>query len=256
MENIIISTEFLTDIDFAPRRDFKIKAVIITPKGYEKFCDMDIMGKTSRFYVKEALKAYPTFETEEKSSIEQTLAEFCDNCDYIIALFADTPLVLSSSIFDSVEYATTKNLDFCRLPRGVIVKASSLGKSFELMGEANFLSAREFMRVFDFKTLCDARRDMKYRIIESHLKSGVNILDKESVYIENDVQIAQNVTICAGNTIKGDSVISSGTYLGENNLIESSVVGENCKIICSNLKNAKVKNGSKLKFENIWSDKK
>ena len=256
MENIIISTEFLTDIQFGEKKDFKIKAVVINPKGYEKFCNMDIMGKTSKSYVKESLSAYPTFETDEKNSLEETLSGFCENCDFIIALFADTPLVTNAIVLDSVEYATTKNLDFCHLPRGFIIKASALGKSFELMSEANFLPAREFIRVFDFKTLCDVRENMKNRIIDFHLKNGVNILDRQSVYIESDVIIEQNVTICAGNTIKGNSVVQKGTTLCENNLIENSVIGEGSSLVCCNIKNAKIKNASKLKFENIWSDKK
>ena len=255
MSKFVISTEFLTGVDFASSKEYKVKAVILKPKKTEKFYNEDILGTTSLDLVREALDKYTINEAfvESNDSIVEAVEPFMKGCDYIIALFADTPLVTPSIVADAVEYASTKRLDYCKLPRGAVIKSNS---SLEYVGEANFLAPHDFLSVFDYKTLSLARSTIKSRIIDQHLKNKVNILDTQTCYIEHDVNIESGVTICANNTIKNGSFVGKNTTLGEGNVIVNSVVEEGSTLFGCYLKNAKIKKNSHLVCEKIWEEKK
>lgn len=258
MNEFVFSTDFLTEIDLSQTNDSKVKAVILKPQRTEMFYSADIMGTTSIELVKSALKGYAIFEksVDNNTSIVEAVGEFAKDCDYIVALYADTPLVTSSMVQDAVEYATTKGIDFCKLPRGAILKVSALQSNFEWTGEANFLAPKDFFCVFDYKTLAFARQEVKHQILDKWLKRGVNILDTENTYIEQEVNIAENVTICSGNVLKGTTLIKSGCVLGENNIIQNCEIGEKCHIINCYVLDKKIKSGSELLGEKLIGDKK
>ena len=258
MSEIIISTEFLTELDLSPKKESRVVAVILKPKRTENFFNADIMGTTSLELVRTAAKNYTTFEKsiEANTSIVEEVKEFAKDCDYIVALYADTPLVTDLVLQDAVEYATTKGLDFCKLPRGAILKVSALSNGFEWTGEATFLAPKNFFCVFDYKTLATARQEIKHRIIDKWLGRGVNILDVENVYIEQNVDIAEDVTICSGNILKGNTSIKKGCLLGENNIIENSEIGEKSKITNCFISSKKIKSGANMLGEKQVGDKK
>ena len=61
MSEIIISTEFLTELDLSPKKESRVVAVILKPKRTENFFNADIMGTTSLELVRTAAKNYTTF---------------------------------------------------------------------------------------------------------------------------------------------------------------------------------------------------
>ncbi|NCB48119.1 MAG: hypothetical protein EOM55_00590 [Clostridia bacterium] len=250
MEKFILETDILTEFQFEKMEESKVRAIILIQDKLKKFLSKDILGRNVVGWVSEAVS---DFESEKADILEGQSAcdvakHFVKNEDFLLVLYGDTPLVSQEVVRDALDYAITKNLDFCKLPRGYIFKSSALKKgNFVMSSEANFLSKDDFFSVFDFLSLCKAREIMKENILEKHLKNGVEIFDGRSTYVECDVKIGKNVKILSNNVLKGETVIEDGAILNENNVITDSIVGEKCVVSSSILTKAKLKDGTVTK---------
>lgn len=250
MEDYVLTTQILTEFELERKEQHKVRAFVIMQEKLQKNYEYDLMGKQVVDYVKETLSNYETSiikVKDDKQSLVEILAPHIKDEDYIIVLYGDTPLVRSSTIDDALEYATTKGLDYCKLYKGGIFKASAVrsGK-IEYLSEANFLSKEDFFCVFDNNSISKARQIMKQRIIEKHIKNNVEFFDISSVYIDSTVDIASNVKIYANNVVKGQTTIASGCILNENNVINNCKIEENCVISSSYLNNTKIKKNSNI----------
>ena len=56
----------------------------------------------------------------------------------------------------------------------------------------------------------------------------------------------RGVEIFANNVLKGNTKINKGVVLKENNIIEDSLINEDCEIICSVLKNTTIESGQQV----------
>ena len=63
------------------------------------------------------------------------------------------------------------------------------------------------------------------------------ILDKKSVFIDEQVQIGENVIIYENNRIEGDSVIGDNVTIFPNSFIVNSIIGKGSKVYSSFLEN-------------------
>ena len=69
------------------------------------------------------------------------------------------------------------------------------------------------------------------------------ILDKKSVFIDEQVQIGENVIIYENNRIEGDSVIGDNVTIFPNSFIINSIIGKGSKVYSSLLENSKIGKG-------------
>ena len=70
--------------------------------------------------------------------------------------------------------------------------------------------------------------------------AGVDIRDENSVYIDDGAEIAAGVVIWPNNHIYGNTKIGAGTVIEPNNVIYDSDIGENCRVLASVMKGAKL----------------
>lgn len=247
MEKFILETDILTEFLFEKVDESKVRAIILLQDKLKDFLSKDILGRSVVGWVQDAVSDFESVKVDigGEKNVADVVKPFVKNEDFLLVLFGDTPLVSEQTVRDALDYAITKNLDFCKLPRGYIFKSSALKKNnFEVSSQANFLSKDEFFSVFDFLTLSKVREILKVKILEKHLKNGVEIYDSRSTYVDCSVKIGKNVKIFSNNVLKGETVIGDGTILLENNVITNSVVGEKCFVNASILTNTKLKNGT------------
>lgn len=244
-----METSILTEYEFEKIDDSKVRAIILLQDKMKNFLSKDLLGRNVLGWVEDAVKDFESLRVNflDKQSMEEAVKPFVKDEDFLLVLFGDTPLVSQQTITDALDYAITKNLDFCKLPRGAIFKSSALKKGkFEMSSEANFLPKDDFLSVFNFVSLSRIRQIIKEKIIGKHLKNEVEIFDIENCYVECFVQIGKNVKLLPGNVLKGETVVGDGTILRENNIIIDSVIGDNCDVCGSFLTNVKLKNGTKV----------
>jgi bifunctional UDP-N-acetylglucosamine pyrophosphorylase/glucosamine-1-phosphate N-acetyltransferase len=84
----------------------------------------------------------------------------------------------------------------------------------------------------------EARR----RILVGHMRAGVTVEDPGATWIDADVEIAADVTILPGTTLRGRSSIGEGSTVGPMTTLIDSKVGERTTVIHSYLIGCEVAN--------------
>jgi len=97
------------------------------------------------------------------------------------------------------------------------------------------------MGVNDLYSISIAEKYLRNQINKTHMLNGVSIVTPETVTIGHNVRIEGNVTIYPNTYITGDSVIKSGSKIGPNTEIHSSVIHNNVRIRHSLIFDSEVK---------------
>ncbi len=84
----------------------------------------------------------------------------------------------------------------------------------------------ETMGVNDRVALSQAEKLMRQRINETHMRSGVTIIDPENTYIEADITIGSDTIIYPGSIIKGNSVIGNDCIIGPQTEVDNCHIGD------------------------------
>lgn len=88
---------------------------------------------------------------------------------------------------------------------------------------------------------------MKYKNkCEELLKKGVNIIDINHTYIDDEVQIEVGTTIYPNVSIRGNSFIGKDNIIDMNSIIIDSKIGNNNHIISSYIENSEVGNNNEI----------
>lgn len=226
----------------------KIKVIILKANsflGVDKPYDISIMGRTMLEWVRYA--CFPTYSTkeieyDEKSDILKVIKPHVEDEDYTVVLYSDTPLIKRKTIDAVVDYVVTKGVDVCKLQRGYIFKTEFLKKAKEITATTNpnFFDEEDFIVVNSFQNLAVVEDIMRNKILTAHLKNGVRIMDINTTSIDCEVVIRNGVTIYPNNRLYGVCLIEENVVLEPNNVIFSSIIGKNSKIISSVIRNAKI----------------
>ncbi|MBR92469.1 MAG: bifunctional UDP-N-acetylglucosamine diphosphorylase/glucosamine-1-phosphate N-acetyltransferase GlmU, partial [Dehalococcoidia bacterium] len=63
--------------------------------------------------------------------------------------------------------------------------------------------------------------------INKHKKNGVNIVDINNVYVDDDVKIGKGTTVEPGVHIKNGAQIGKNVIIRPNSQISNSIIGDN-----------------------------
>lgn len=97
--------------------------------------------------------------------------------------------------------------------------------------------------VNDRSQLADVSRELNRRIVRAHQLAGVTILRPETVSIDLDVQIAEDVEILQGTILRGETSVGRESVIGPDSTIEDSVIGEGVIVRRSELYSVRVADG-------------
>lgn len=84
--------------------------------------------------------------------------------------------------------------------------------------------------VNDRRQLMEASRIMNRRILDKHLRNGVQILDEYSTWIHAAVEIGRDTVILPGCTLMGNTVVGEECVIGENTRLDCVQVGDGTEI--------------------------
>jgi bifunctional N-acetylglucosamine-1-phosphate-uridyltransferase/glucosamine-1-phosphate-acetyltransferase GlmU-like protein len=205
--------------------------------------NINIFGRSVLEYVSTALQdvKFSVVAYDDKTDILNTVKRLKSQNRFTLVLFSDTPLLRYSTIYLAAQIADRENISVLRLPRGYIIKNSELDNIGSLdEGKTFSLNEEDFFVVSDYKKLENAGSKLRNRIIDYHLKNGVQIIDRGSVYIDAEVIIQPDAIIYPNNTIKGKSTVYGGAKIYENNLIDGSVIHSGATILSSTVEQSVV----------------
>ncbi len=73
------------------------------------------------------------------------------------------------------------------------------------------------------------------RILEEHMLAGVTVADPASTWVDADVELAQDVTLLPGTSLRGATSVGAGSVIGPHSTLIDSTVGESSQVIHSHL---------------------
>lgn len=242
MNNFVLTPEILTEFELETQNSYNVRAIVllVENKRFKEAYNLNLLGKPMKDWVRNAVKNFENrFVTlEESDNPLEVIKPFIRDEDYTIVLFSDTPVLQENTVLEVLDYATTKNLDYCKLPRGFILKSQNFkANKIENSAEPTFISKEDFYTFFDGKTLSTCKQILKERILDIHTKNKVIIHDKNSTYIECNVEIAPFVEIYPFNSIRGETKIEKDVTLFEHNLIVNSTICQNNTLTSTYLEN-------------------
>ncbi len=88
--------------------------------------------------------------------------------------------------------------------------------------------------------LAQATRVLQERINNYWMENGVTLISPESIFIEDGVEIEQDVVIWPGTYLKGDTHISADCEIGPEVTLESTFVGTGTRVLRSSITQAEI----------------
>lgn len=202
-------------------------------KMKEKAYNLMICGKKMTDWVKNATEPFEKIELEmdSKADFMPLIKSHIMDKKYTLVLFSDAPLIQYKTIQEILEYFVMKSLSVLKFSRGYMFETDYLKRIDKLLSpQMQYFNEEDFITCYSLKQLAIITDIMRNRILSFHQKNGVMIIDGASTFIDADVSIEENVIIYPNNKILGNSIIQKDCFISANNLIENSVIMENCKL--------------------------
>jgi bifunctional UDP-N-acetylglucosamine pyrophosphorylase/glucosamine-1-phosphate N-acetyltransferase len=102
---------------------------------------------------------------------------------------------------------------------------------------------REVLGVNTRVQLAEAEEALRQRIRERWMLAGASMPDPASVYIDLDAQVGQDTVVMPNTHITGSSRIGRQCEIGPNTIVESSEIGNSCRVVASVIRNSTLEDG-------------
>jgi bifunctional UDP-N-acetylglucosamine pyrophosphorylase/glucosamine-1-phosphate N-acetyltransferase len=101
-------------------------------------------------------------------------------------------------------------------------------------------SPQEVMGINSQNQLAEARKELKRRINQSLMESGVEIIDPDHTYIDETVKVEPGARIYPGTHLEGSTSVGPGTQVGPEVYAVDSAIGANTTVWYAVLRSAEV----------------
>ena len=157
-------------------------------------------------------------------------------------MISDKPLLTQNNIGDIITYTISKGLKVCKLMRGYVFETEYLKHTDKFYSINTYsFNEQDFMPAINFAELNKISQILQQRINNYHLSNGVQLIKPESITIEADVEIGNNVIIESNVELKGDTTLSDNVRIGRGSVIDSSIIFENSVVCQSVIEHSAVK---------------
>lgn len=193
-----------------------------------------VLGRSAEEYLR---REFATFDSQTAES--ESECEFSDDgLDVVIPL--DMPLVTAEDINRGADYVRKHHI-------GVLALGSenSGAKIVSDMGGRSgyFLSSPSFVKVDSAKNFRLVYNQMKERIVDRLLESGVFVYDAASTFIDDTAVIEPGAEILPFSRIEGDTFIAGGARV-ESSVLSDCRIESGASVIMSHLADTRVGAGS------------
>ncbi|MBR2220611.1 MAG: hypothetical protein IJ975_00545 [Clostridia bacterium] len=218
-------------------------------KGAPRAFDLEICGKPMWKFVELAAGAFPIKTTicTPESDVLEIIKPMLGAARHTLVLYSDTPLIKKSTILEIAAFAEVHDVNVLKLPRGYVFNTEYIKTAENIIAPSvQYFGDEDFIQVFDFRQLEFVTNILQNRILEFHQKNGVFIKNLATTFIDADVVIEPGVVIAPNNHILGSSIISRGTKLLPNNVLQNATIGANCMLCGAYINGAKIPSGTRV----------
>ena len=121
-----------------------------------------------------------------------------------------------------------------------------LNKRGERVGALEAKDPTEIMGVNSRVQLADAERIMRNRINSHHMMNGVTLIDPDTTYIDEGIQIGRDTIISPGAVLQGATAIGNDCLIIGNTRIRDSRIGDRVEIDSSLIEESTVGGGTHI----------
>lgn len=259
-ENVYDRVIVNSDPDFVENDSGDVSAsyVILCEQNYDnensRMFEQKIAGISLAEWVSMACEKKPTFITINKNEKFMNIIRPClSDKDYLVILYADTPLVSKTHLKDLLCYVDRKRLNVCKLKRGFILKNSYAKQVDEIyFGLMYDLATNDFFQVKSFADIDKVKGTLENRMFNFHKKNGVFFENQNTTNVDANVKIGKGSFISAGCSILAGSVIGENVFVGSNTMISNSNIWVGSKIGSKCIvENSIIKENSKLGMDSL-----
>lgn len=204
----------------------KIVAIIV------KNCDYNdkIYGLTLVEWLIKPLKEIPYLIVEDVHEAK----EYIQKSEYALVLFSSYPVMQENKIQEIINYATTKELDFCDFIGGYVIKSNYFQeRSKNILSSTYNIENR--IEVKDSFSLNKVKQQLRLLIINKHINNNVEFENSDNCIIDATVHISSDVKIGNNCVIRGNTSINPNGQILQNSYLNNVTVGNNVTIIASYL---------------------
>jgi len=223
---------------------------VLLLKQNAEISNLDILGKSCVEWVKNSIRDFSVLELEYNG---EDIVKFVKeklhliNKKYVLTVFSNMPLIQTSTILSGLEYFKIKSLSVLKMTNSYIFDVDYIKNVDKIYNPQTLnINEEDFIVLNTLTKLPLVFNILKKRVMNFHLNAGVVIYDENTTIIEAEANIGKGVKIYPFNTIKGECYIESGVVLKTNNLIENSIIRENCEIENSIIKNCVISENCKV----------
>ncbi len=94
--------------------------------------------------------------------------------------------------------------------------------------------------------LAAAEAEARRRILERHMLAGVTVVDPASTWIDAEVEIAPDARIEPGTSLRGRTIVGSGSTVGPLSTLTDTTLGSNVSVLHSYLVECKAGDGAQI----------
>ncbi len=192
--------------------------------------EMELLGRRAEEFV---LREFADFEAEKCRIAKQ--AAYKEECAFLdgyinIVLTLDMPLVKKRDIEDVVHRMKKSGALCVRLGTKESPSKICIGKSVD---EGVFCARNAFLRIDDAKSFNIVYNLLKDEILDGLLQRGVQILDKNTTFVDDTANIEKGVVLKPFCTIEGESAILNGSTIFASYVRDSVIDG--AQVSCSHI---------------------
>lgn len=212
--------------------------------------DISILGKTIKDWVKLAFDKCNVLELSynEGDDILGFIKPYVGHKKYTAVFYADTPLFSRKTFLSIIDYVKTKGLNVCKVERGYVFDTEYAINAQRIFASVTqgLGNEEDFVIANNMKSIGEITKILKNRMLDYYIRQGVQFIDKDSVYLDADVSIGDNVVIYPGNILQGRTEIQDNVVLYPNNQIVDSKIGANSTIYYSVIRNSQISKDSEI----------
>lgn len=192
----------------------------------------------------------------EGEDLLKTLKSIKTDKKFIALFYSDTPLLDRGNFHAVMDFFTKSGMNVIALPRGYVFRRDFLG----LLENINIPCVHEFDKlaftvVDNTKKLSYASKILYDKIKNYHLKNGITMFGENTIFIDGDVEIESGTIIYPNNILKGQTYIGKNVVLESGNIIEDSIISDDCILQASYIEKSKIsKNTAIGPFERVINE--
>ncbi|MBE5735001.1 MAG: hypothetical protein E7361_00915 [Clostridiales bacterium] len=217
-----------------------VSCAIIIVNKYKK---VKILGLTISEWLKREFSNNPVFEIDlkAKDDLRSKVLPYCNNFDYIMIIYNNTPYITKSIVAKVIEYVSIKQSNACKLHSGAVYNSRYYVSNPNCMFDNFYMQGEDaFVSVETPQEIAQAEKNFSKRVINTLQAKGVIFQNPMNTVVSPLCDIGRGTTILNNCVIQGKTIIGKDCLIHNNSSISDSKIGDGSSVSNSNIIKSKI----------------